>query len=68
MSKKIKGIEQKRGWYYYRPSQAGLKVRPKAIALKTTDLDEAIQKVIDLRGVNFQSSARPISEWFEIYI
>ena len=68
MSKTIKGIEKKRGWYYYRPSKAGLKVRPKAIALKTKNLDEAIQKIIDLRGVNFQSSARSISEWFEIYI
>ena len=68
MSKKIKGIEQKRGWYYYRPSEAGLSIRPKAIALRTKDFDEAIQKVIDLKGVNFQTQGRGIGEWFEVYL
>ena len=68
MRKKIKGIEQKRGWYYYRPSKKGLKTRPKTIALRTKDFDEALQKVIELKGVDFQSSGRSISEWFEIYL
>tara|TARA_B100000965_G_C19582274_1_gene754140 strand:- start:1249 stop:2328 length:1080 start_codon:yes stop_codon:yes gene_type:complete len=65
---KIKGIEQKRGWYYYRPSQAGLDYRPKAIALRTKDFDDALKKVIGLFGVDFQNQGKGIGQWFEAYI
>jgi hypothetical protein len=41
---KIKGLYQKRGWYYYRPAQKG-GVRPPAVALGTKDEEAAIAKV-----------------------
>jgi integrase len=44
---KIKGLYQKRGWYYYRPAQKD-GVRPPAVALGTKDEEEAIAKVYEL--------------------
>lgn len=39
---KIKGLYEKRGWFYYQPPTGENGVRPKAIALGTADLLEAI--------------------------
>ena len=39
---KIKGLYEKRGWWYYQPSTDSNGVRPKAIALRTKDEQEAI--------------------------
>jgi site-specific recombinase XerD len=44
---KIKGLYQKRGWYYYRAAQKS-GVRPPAVALGTKDEEEAIAKVYKL--------------------
>jgi integrase len=39
---KIKGLYEKRGWWYYQPPTNTNGVRPKAIALRTKDPQEAI--------------------------
>jgi len=39
---KTKGLYEKRGWFYYQPPTGEDGVRPKAIALGTTDFLEAI--------------------------
>ena len=65
---KIKGLYKKREFWYFQPSSKGLKHQPKPIALKTKDFDEALQKVIDLRGVNFQTSDRGLKDWVEIFL
>ena len=41
-SKKIKGLYEKRGWWYYQPPTDAEGIRPKAIALGTADFLEAI--------------------------
>ncbi len=44
---KIKGLYLKRGWYYYQPPTVEGK-RPPAIALKTQDPGQAVDKAFDL--------------------
>jgi integrase len=39
---KIKGLYQKRGWFYYQPPTGDDGTRPKAVALRTKDFLEAI--------------------------
>lgn len=39
---KIKGLYEKRGWFYYQPPTGDDGVRPKAVALGTQDFLEAI--------------------------
>ena len=65
---KIKGLYQKREFWYFQPSSKGLGKQPKPIALKTKDFDEALQKVIDLKGIDFQTQGRGIAESFEVYL
>ena len=48
----IKSLYQKRGYYYWQPPQKG-GVRPKAIALRTKDYNEAVQKY-DQAKKNFE--------------
>ena len=67
----IKGLYKNNGIYYYSPSTQGLSKntkRPNPISLKTKDFDEALQKVIDLKGIDFQTQGRGIAEWFEVYL
>ncbi len=45
---KIKGLFQKRDWFYWRPPQKD-GVRPKAIALRTQAENEAVTKVFELQ-------------------
>ena len=45
---RIKGLSQKRGWYYYQPPQID-GIRPKRIALKTKDERKAIEAALELR-------------------
>lgn len=43
---KIKGLYEKRGWFYYQPPTGDDGVRPKAIALGTTDFFGSDQLVL----------------------
>lgn len=46
----VKGLYQKRGWYYYQPpTQSSGQARPCAMALKTKNLVEAIQAIQEIR-------------------
>jgi integrase len=56
----IKGIYQKRGFYYYQPPTVQGK-RPPAIALKTKDASEAVDRAYDLhskKALHVQSTDR----------
>ena len=49
MATKIKGLYQKRGWYYFQPSQkGGVKIKP--IALETKDIVTAIECVEKIKA------------------
>ena len=46
----VKGLSEKRGWYYYRPpTPKDGSARPNRVALKTRDLVEALGKLDELR-------------------
>jgi integrase len=45
----IRGLYEKRGWFYYQPPTGVDGVRPKAVALKTRDLTDAIRQVDEMR-------------------
>ena len=45
----IKGLYEKRGWWYYQPATGEDGVRPKAIALRTQDSEAAVRLAFDER-------------------
>ena len=65
---KVRGLYQKRGWYYYQPPQKG-GVKVSAVALKTRDLAEAI-KLMDQAKVSaaLESSPERMSAALDRYL
>jgi len=49
LSMKIKGLYEKRGWWYYQPPTGDDGVSPKAIALRTQDSEGAVRLAFDER-------------------
>ena len=65
----IKGLYQKRGWFYYQaPTRDG--VRPPAVALKTQDAGEAVDKAFDLhtKGALHVQSKDRMDDFLEPYL
>ena len=70
---KIPGLTQnKQGYWRFQPSSKGLpkgSPRPSEIWLGTMDEDEALAKVIDIRGAEFQQrKGARLAEWVDAYL
>lgn len=62
---KIRGLYQKRGWFYFQaPSREG--VRPPPVALRTKDQAEAIQKAFEL--AQGEAIARPSKDSMKVAV